>query len=118
MSNGTNGNGWKTWALGIMFTLFLATGGATYNSMDNRVTAIESKDLSHVATVVDVAVLKKSLEVISAQQAEATQAMKDLKEQQRLQQAEFNKTIRSLEAKQKELAAMQERILFEVTRPR
>jgi cell division protein FtsB len=116
MSGNGNGTDWKTWALGILFTLFLATGGATYNSIDNRVTTLETKDTTPI--VVDVAVLKKELEGIRAQQAETTQAIKDLKTQQQSQQVDFRQSIKALEARQKELMIIQQQILFELTRPR
>ena len=56
-----NGNGWKSWALGIAVALSFAFGGFAWSGMNERVASIERDS---VTLKVGIAVIKATLERI------------------------------------------------------
>lgn len=49
-------SGWKTYALGILLTLVMATGGIVWNSTTARLSALEESNTAKVDVAKDVAV--------------------------------------------------------------
>lgn len=74
METRTIATDWKTWALGVFFVIAMATSGATYTNLGNRVATLEiaqrSDDDLRVAaiqaTAIQVAVLQDQMKNIQS----------------------------------------------------